>query len=465
MLRGTCIALAMLILPPSIAVAPAPVTITRHYTAADRETGRYQYVPFDVPQGTGALRVTYKYDRADGNNVIDLGLFEPGPLDLGTHAFRGYSGGSKSEVILSAAETTRGYQPGPLPAGTWHVMLGLYKIAEAGVDVTITIEATSGAPAPAPRALAAPSTVHDAGPQWYKGALHTHTLHSDGTIDPRELMRRFRDAAFDFVFITDHNNTTHRWELQKEIPPGERPLWLVGEEVTTPGGHASVWGLEPGEWVDFRVRPEDGRIRDLIDAAHRQGALFSVNHPVSSCVGCSWEHAFDGIDGMEIWNGGHTAPDLPGLWDKQLMTGRHVTGVGSSDWHSDPNPIDVASVRVYAQSLTATAILEAIKGGRVIVTRNGQVATPDVVVRSGSASARIGDTLRVTGPVSIDVNAPGLSGGRVIVVSNGATAGESALGADGRARVEGQFHGYVRLELFAADGTSAAVTNPVYLTQ
>ena len=37
-----------------------------HYTPADRASGRYQYVPIDVPAGTGFLTISYAYDRADG---------------------------------------------------------------------------------------------------------------------------------------------------------------------------------------------------------------------------------------------------------------------------------------------------------------------------------------------------------------------------------------------------------------
>ena len=445
--------------------ASRPVTIVKRYTQADREAGRYQYVPFEVPRGTGSLRVIYSYDRADGNNVIDLGLFEPGSLELGTGAFRGYSGGAKSEVVISAGETTRGYRPGPIPAGTWHVMLGLYKVADNGAPVTITVEATPGPPPPAPPPAKAPAGIAGTGPQWYTGALHTHTLHSDGRVEPRDLLGRFGAAGFDFVFITDHNNTTHRWELGPELASGARPLWMVGEEVTTPAGHASVWGLDPGEWVDFRVSAEDRRIGELIAAAHRQGALFSVNHPVSSCAGCSWEHSFAGIDGMEIWNGGHTAPaEVLDLWDRQLRTGHRVTAVGASDWHRDPDPMDVASVRVFAQSLAPAAILDALRAGRVIVTRDAQIETPDVIVRAGTASARVGDSLRGGGPVRIEVAAPSLAGGTVRVVSNGEPAATSAIAGDGTGTVSGEFRGYVRLELFAADGTAAAFTNPVYLS-
>jgi hypothetical protein len=448
----------------------APTTLVKHYGTSSE---RYQYVPFNVPAGTTRLHVTYQYDKANGDNVVDLGVFEPGSLDLGTAAFRGYTGGARSEFTLTAATATQGYKPGPLPPGQWHLLLGLYKVGANGVDVTLTIETSSDAAASAPAATrpaaSTNNTARRAGPAWFMGALHTHTLHSDGTISPVELIERFRALRFDFVALTDHNNTTHRYDLAAHTPAADDPLIIAGEEVTTPGGHASVWGLEGDEWVDFRVSPGDPRITDLVAAARRQNAVFSVNHPASTCVACGWTHEFvDGITGIEISNGRHgEVANAIAMWEKLLRSGRHVTAVGSSDWHSDPNPMDVANVRVYASSLTTAGVLDAIRGGHVIVMRNARDATPTVVVRAGDRSAMIGDSLKIVAgqPIVIDVSAKGMGGARLVVIDNGARQTAVQLNATGHARIERPpSAGYVRIEILdAADGAPIAITNPVYL--
>lgn len=446
-------------------------TVVRHFTTADQTEGRYQYVPFDVHTGTGTLRIAYQYDRADGENVIDLGLFEPGSLDLGTPAFRGYSGGARSSVVLSADTTTPGYRPGPLPAGRWHVLLGLYKVGPAGVDVSITMETEPGPAPSAPRMVAAPSPAAPAteSARWYSGALHTHTLHSDGTIAPRELVQLVRAAGLDFVAITDHNNTTHRYELGPELADQPSPLWIVGEEVTTPGGHASVWGLDDGEWVDFRVRPEERRIGELVATARGYGAVFSINHPASQCVACGWTHEIvDGIEGIEISNGRHGEQEgAVAIWDDLLRHGRRLTAVASSDWHGAPNAPDVDHVRVHAASLTTEGVLTAIRHGRVIIMRNARAATPQIVVRAGARSAGVGDSLAVApdAPLAIEVRAAGAGRGRLVLVSS---AGHETLPLDdnGHARLARRAQSdFLRFELFAADGSPFAVTNPVYLTR
>jgi hypothetical protein len=471
----------------------SPQTIARHFTPADRATGRYQYVPFDVPVNTRALTVRYQYDRANGDNVIDLGLFEPGSLDLGTPAFRGYSGGARTSVTIGQDAATPGYRPGPLPAGRWNVLLGLYKVRDAGVDVTIDIEiarasslrsapSAPGAPlapkapsAPlAPSAPAAPlapkapsAPARGEAPRWYMGALHTHTLHSDGTVTPAELMRMMREANFDFVAITDHNNTTHTYELGPQYPTGARPLWIVGEEVTTPGGHASVWGLHPGDWVDFRVSPGDPRIADLVAATRRLGGLLSINHPASECLACGWTHDFvDGIEGIEISNGRHgELQNALAIWDALLRKGRRMTGVGSSDWHSAPNPIDTANVRVLAPALTVDAILTAIRRGHVIVMRRARDQTPQIAIRAGTKAAQIGESLTVAAgeTLTIDVAAPDVPSGSLVIVANG-ERGSTPLDTQGKAQVERAVQpGYLRLEILDNAGETVAIANPVYL--
>jgi hypothetical protein len=439
-----------------------------HYDPHDREVGRYQYVSFTVPPGTTRLAIGYAYDTAGGANAVDLGLFEPGPLDLGSPALRGWSGGSRSEVTIGTSEATPGYWPGPLPAGEWHAMLGLYRLGPSGVDVTVTTE-TSSAPdlAPAPTLAPRPTGPLRAGPAWYSGALHLHTVHSDGRHTAAEVCHRAREAGLDFVVITDHNNTTH------QLDPVDEPglLRIVGEEVTTPGGHAGVWGLGgERDSVDFRLIPGDERIKDLVRAVNDRGALFSINHPRADCLGCSWEHAIpEGVAAMEITDGTPAGREASiALWDSLLGRGRRIVAVGSSDWHRPDHSIGTASVRVWASALSEAAILEGIRAGRVVVVADGRTPPPVLTARAGREEAHIGDTLTVARGTSIvaEVTVPAaLAGGRVDFVWDGASA-ESAtttVGAPARFERTVQKDGYVRAHVQATDGSPVAVTNPVFV--
>src|SRR5262245_47584990 len=164
--------------PASAPEAPAADrwSIRLRYTPGDRESGRYQYVPFQVPAGTTRLTIDVRYDRLGGANAVDLGLFEPGPLDLGSPAFRGWSGGERASLTIAPHHATPGYWPGALPPGAWHLMLGLYRVAEAGVDVEVQIELGREPAGPAPPLAVRPAEPLRRGLGWYSGALHMHTV-------------------------------------------------------------------------------------------------------------------------------------------------------------------------------------------------------------------------------------------------------------------------------------------------
>ena len=44
------------------------------------------------------------------------------------------------QFSISRDEATPGYLPGALPAGTWRIILGLYRVDAKGVDVSLKIE-------------------------------------------------------------------------------------------------------------------------------------------------------------------------------------------------------------------------------------------------------------------------------------------------------------------------------------
>ena len=134
-------------------VVPGPQSPNVHVLNAHFKPGgpRYEYVAFELSPGVEAVTITYSYSGDDGSSVIDLGLFEPGPLTIGTPAFRGYSGGAQRTITVGRNTASPGYEAGPLPAGLWHVMLGIYKVAPAGVDVTDHGHGGAEEPSPAPR--------------------------------------------------------------------------------------------------------------------------------------------------------------------------------------------------------------------------------------------------------------------------------------------------------------------------
>ncbi len=441
-------------------------TITVHYTQHDQQAVRYEYVPFTVAPGTSKIAIGYTYDKADGANVVDLGVYEPGPLTLGTKALRGWSGGDQDSITIGTTSSSPGYWPGPIPAGEWHVQLGLYKVGPSGVDVHVTIETSDAPVSGAPPSITKRSTAPlRTGPAWYAGSMHTHTKNSDGTLTPEQLADKARAEGLDFLVITDHNNTVH------QLAAIDRPDLLVisGEEVTTPGGHFNVWGLT-GEraYIDFRILPGDPAIRTVMREARARGALVSINHPVSDCFACTWTHEIPPeVNAMEIANGVPALRQLQmTLWDALLREGRRVTAVGESDWHHGPLPVAMPSVRVWAPELATTAILDAVRDGHVIVMANGKLRAPEIAVTADGRQFRVGDELTARPGeslrVTVKLQGPGYDGARVDLVWRGEVV-DSVKGSDVHFDRAVPFSGYLRVHVAGADGSLLAVSNPVFV--
>ncbi len=74
-------------------------TVERHVHLAPpgANDSRYAYVPFDVPPHAVRVSVSYQYDRAQGANTIDIGLFDARSTgsDTDPRGFRGWSGGRR----------------------------------------------------------------------------------------------------------------------------------------------------------------------------------------------------------------------------------------------------------------------------------------------------------------------------------------------------------------------------------
>src|SRR6266851_3757693 len=110
---------------------------TRHagtWTIEERCESAWQYLTFDVPPGSSALRVELDYDATAA--VLDLGCFGPA-------GFRGWSGGARRSFVIGARSATPGYLPGDLEPGPWQVVLGLHRIPAAGIGYTLTADVTS----------------------------------------------------------------------------------------------------------------------------------------------------------------------------------------------------------------------------------------------------------------------------------------------------------------------------------
>ncbi len=473
--------------PVSTATAqpqPEPIELKVHIKPPAANDSRYFYVPFNVPNNAARIDVTYQYDRAKETNTLDIGLFDArsSGRDTDPAGFRGWSGGRRAEFFISQGEATPGYMPGALPAGTWRIILGLYRVAPGGVDVTfkITIEiGTSKSPAPVHQPGTRPSASQKIGKsageisRWWSGDMHMHTVHSDGNWTIAELISSASARGLDFICITDHNTASHHREIDhlNTAPP---PLVMRGEEITTYGGHTNAWGLPSGTWIDFRAHPGDSaRIKAIAAETHRAGALISINHPSALCSGCNWsyENSAASFDGIEVWNGSWEETDEQALlmWDKLLQAGRRITAIGSSDSHKETNPIGQPTTHAFANALSQTALLAAIKRGSVYLSSEpaGPTITFTAQTTEGQGQHGIGMEVHLTTPgiVRFMIGSDAASADATVsFISNGKVLQKFPASAAAQAiEIECRESGYFRVEVRDKTHSMLALTNPIYV--
>src|SRR5262245_33416396 len=108
----------------------------------------YHYVPFEVPPRCSRVEVVYHYHSdSPGPCTLDIGIFDVRGTEPVTGGFRGWSGSDRRQFFIEREQATPGYIAGPLPAGTWSVILGGYEVPESGIRWQLTVSLELGSQA------------------------------------------------------------------------------------------------------------------------------------------------------------------------------------------------------------------------------------------------------------------------------------------------------------------------------
>lgn len=353
------------------------------WTQQDRVEAIYRYLPFDVPPGTQGITVRYRYARA-ADAILDLGLADP-------ERVRGWSGSQRDAVVIGPRAAAPGYLPGPLPAGEWQVILGLYRLPADGLAFEVEVELGAAEPAPLPAPPPRPvrpprrDLPAELGRQWLAGDLHTHTVHSDGALTPAALACLAAERGLDFLAVTDHNTVAHHAELPA-AGAHAGILLLPGQEVTTDEGHANALGALP--WIDFREHTDT-----WLASTEAGGGLLSINHPVAGVHG--WRRPLARRPPLvEAW---HSSWDRRDATPLDWWSAHGGAAIGGSDFHhvgEDGLPGE-PTTWVEAEDLAPAAILAALRDGRVAITatQDGPVAVrcgDEIVVLDAAGTVLVG---------------------------------------------------------------------------
>lgn len=466
-----------------------PPDLTLHGTITDAQKNTYVQVPFNMPANIERLTVSFHYTGKEDHATLDLGINDP-------NRFRGWSGGNKSTFTIGLSDATPSYLPGPLPHGQWHLIVGAanirpHKSATYTAEIYFTKKGEAGG--------TESFTDHPLSTQarWYRGDLHMHTAHSDGSCPsqsgkpvPCPLFITLLKAVshhLDFVAVTDHNTTSHFNDEREMQPYFDQLLLIPGREVTTYSGHANVFGTT--SFIDFELgTPGAPDMNSIFRAAHRLGALASINHPANPtgeiCMGCGWSpRNFDMhlTDAIEAVNGGDAKYhfDNVGYWRRQLDAGLRPTAIGGSDNHRAEAPPEThdfpgnPTTVVFAPELSVPAILTAIRAGHVFIdltaSRNRLL---EVTATANTSTAHMGDTLTAPEGAKLDltIHTAACEGSKVELLLDGkpvdALPDQTIATPDQTLHAawpsDGNQH-WLETDVITPDGNLQLLGNPIYL--
>ena len=436
--------------------------------------GDYQEVTFDVPAGTVEIQISH----TDGSDavILDWGVWSP-------DGFRGWGGGLVDDAVIGVAQSSRGYLAGPLPVGTWRVVIGKAQVGTLGGQYTIDVVCRDNATLPVAPTAPHAAVVLSPERRWYQGDFHVHSEQSgdaDAALPAIAALARAR--GLDFVTITDHNTSAQLPLLPALQATTSDVLLLRGAEITTYAGHANAVGTRA--YIDHRIGVGGRAITGVLDDVVAQGGITIVNHPAldlgGACIGCAWRHAdtdWSKVTGIEVLTGRWElterafTPGAIALWDAQEDAGHPLAAIGGSDDHRagagtgvTESPLGSPTTMVLADGLSEAAILDALRAHRTIVQLRGP-DDPVVDVRIGDAT--IGDTVAAVPAATLDVHVTGGAGMFAQVWRDGAKVDQQEVTSDDATvsytDTTAGAHRF-RVELIDAGNQRIVVTSHLYAT-
>ena len=457
----------------------------------------YLLLPFDVPRGVTRVEVGYRWSPPE-STTLDLGLWDADGAD-NPDGFRGWGGSRQGRLDkgmarswVQADSADRGFSPGPVEPGTWHVELGLAEIAETGTTYTVEVLCGDGpvGEAPEPDPVDAGLVANDeAG--WYRADFHMHSYNSAPEAPSyEEFVEYARAAQLDILPVTEYVVTRHHDELGAVQRANPDLLIWPGREIITYFGHATVFGETPST-VEYRHGYEGVTLRDIQAASLADGALFGIAHPTvfpeaqfgSTCRGCEFQLGDDidwsGVTTMEVVTNDTTVGGVENpfiqtaidFWQARLHEGYRITAVSGSDDKAGPE-LGSSATMIRADELSRAGVGDALRSGNAYVQVRGAAGSPTIEFSaiSGEETAIMGDTLAAD-RAEFSLTVDGAVGQTVHVLRNGVEASSEPVQSPTHTMAwtgerdrpgEGPLGTHWRVEVRDAVGRTI-ISNPIFL--
>ncbi len=450
------------------------------------EAGAYLELPFQVPDND-IVEINFKvqYTGKGQGTILDFGLSDP-------MGFKGWSGSNKSDFTIRETGATPSYSGGKIVPGTWYFWLGVPE--SRGYDTySISIHFKKRNEAHQEFAFGDNPLIEEAG--WYRGDLHMHSGHSDGTTLSKKgkripspvhkVLETARTQGLDFIALTDHNTVSHFAILDELQPYFDDLLIIAGREQTMPFGHANILGTR--SFMDFREGfPGALTFNEVLEHVKEEHGLVIINHPGIYGGWRPKDANMALINAIEVVSGntiarkeGNIEEALSGIeyWTKFLNQGIRLTGVGTSDAHhlikikTHDQYIGQVRTYVYTKRLSQAAILEGIRSGNTFVEIEGGSERRLLemmgdlngkhVFMGGDLTGKKGEQL------DLKVNVQGVEDAIVELIVDGDTVSRKKtkgdyLQEDKSVPLTGMRQ-WVRVNIRNKEGTLVLVGNPIYI--
>lgn len=191
------------------------------------------------------------------------------------------------------------------------------------------------------------------GATFYKGNVHSHTVRSDGKLQPADMLRGYKERGYAFVAISDHERYFDSTEFDTDdflVYPAIE--WAVEEPKDGYKGHhlhgllgtrdmvaaAGDKRIAHDKYMDKYDWKTPQTIQRAIDTLREAGNLVMYNHPIWSRLELDDLLNVNGYFAVEIYNYGCVIEDGTGLsthyWDMLLRRGHKVFGLATDDNHN-----------------------------------------------------------------------------------------------------------------------------------
>ncbi|MEL7430606.1 MAG: PHP domain-containing protein, partial [Pseudomonadota bacterium] len=183
---------------------------------------------------------------------------------------------------------------------------------------------------------------------FYRGNLHTHSNVSDGALDPEEVCRRYRDAGYDFIALTDHFVGLYGYPVTDTVPfHDNRFTTIPGAELHSGKmQNGEIWhvlavGLphdfKPSNSPDFKPGDTQESGPQIASRAREAGAFVAVAHPEWSGMTLDDARSIEAAHAVEIYNHGCEVDCDRGrgfyVLDQLLNEGKQLTLCATDDAH------------------------------------------------------------------------------------------------------------------------------------